>query len=675
MRELTEAAVRAAIVSCSETMDGVAVKLGVTVTKLWRFIFSMPYYRKRLERRMDELGQTLSDPIDSAFAQALRQQKPWVICFQAEVAFEFIQKPPEDCAECGVRGVESKTAENGTESKSSENCAASKSEDSGQVAEKSTIRELTESVVYAALIAWEEVINLTVIAARFGVKRNVLWNFIRGWPKLLETFDSGRQYLVDLAEHVLNQAVSQCKAWAVKFMFETKLRDKYSAPPTPAARPMREKPPSKPPQVTDPARPATESPAAKRPPRSEDEKNLKKLWSEAWKMRFAAQKLGVSPAQLLSYIILKPELQAAIGDQREELVDDAETRLSWEVFNQKSWGTCLVLETLGRELGYVKDPPFRWKCVPRDKGRPSEESGHQFNPSDLAVLLGDQCEASARVTEARLRAELNHNEPWIIKFVLMKLGQSRGYIKDRPKRRTAPPEPTPVGVPDPSRLTPEQRAEYEQLRAIGCDLKDQQSLVSTNAELAPALEPAAPARVSSEPAAPARVSSEPAAPARVSIEDERSERPTPVAEWQPCSDSQTLDAKHAADSQTDTQTRVAPAIVASPDQVAAGKSNESDDKRFTLIPASEEENLDILDPTPIVPDPAGPGEVDWSKFSQQELIEFEHLFARVYGMEDKRAPFRNRSNIRSRILKPEPENPGSDESGDRDDARPPPDRK
>src|ERR1700677_5131855 len=130
MKELTEAAVRATILSCSGTMDGVAVNLGVTSTKLWRFIFSLPYYRKRLERRMDELGETLSDPIDSAFAQALRQQKPWVISFQRGVAFESTQKPPENPpeskslenrAECGVRGAESK------------------SEDSGQVAEKSTI--------------------------------------------------------------------------------------------------------------------------------------------------------------------------------------------------------------------------------------------------------------------------------------------------------------------------------------------------------------------------------------------------------------------------------------------------------------------------------------------------------------------------------------------------------
>src|ERR1700735_1461968 len=105
-----------------------------------------------------------------------------------------------------------------------------------------------------------------------------------------------------------------------------------------------------------------ESPAAGRPPRSEDEKDLKKLWSQAWKMRFAAKKLGISPAQLLSYVILKPELQAAIGDQREELVDDAESILFGVVSKEKSWGIRLVLETLGRELGYIKDPPFRWKC-------------------------------------------------------------------------------------------------------------------------------------------------------------------------------------------------------------------------------------------------------------------------------------------------------------------------
>src|ERR1700677_3416173 len=99
MKELTEAAVRATILSCSGTMDGVAVNLGVTSTKLWRFIFSLPYYRKRLERRMDELGETLSDPIDSAFAQALRKQKPWFVSFQKEVAFEITQRPPENGAD------------------------------------------------------------------------------------------------------------------------------------------------------------------------------------------------------------------------------------------------------------------------------------------------------------------------------------------------------------------------------------------------------------------------------------------------------------------------------------------------------------------------------------------------------------------------------------------------
>ena len=106
MKELTEAAVRAAILSCSEKMDGVAVKLGVTVTKLWRFIFGMPYYRKRLERRMDELGETLSNPIDSAFAQALRQQKKWVVSFQREVAFELTQKLPENPPECSENRAE-----------------------------------------------------------------------------------------------------------------------------------------------------------------------------------------------------------------------------------------------------------------------------------------------------------------------------------------------------------------------------------------------------------------------------------------------------------------------------------------------------------------------------------------------------------------------------------------
>jgi hypothetical protein len=88
-------------------------------------------------------------------------------------------------------------------------------------------------------------------------------------------------------------------------------------------------------------------------------------------------------------------------------------------------------------------------------------------------------------TEAKLRAHIGHSSRWAIRFVLLKLGQSRGYQIDARKKgvtlrgigfQTCPEAfgrirtgletyPTPVGVIDLSRLPPAERAEYEQLLA------------------------------------------------------------------------------------------------------------------------------------------------------------------------------------------------------------------
>ena len=103
------------------------------------------------------------------------------------------------------------------------------------------------------------------------------------------------------------------------------------------------------------------------------------------------------------------------------------------------------------------------------------------------------------------------------------------------------------------------------------------------------------------------------------------------------------------------------------------RSDEPYDDLFgSVIDSNGEVNLDILDPRPIVPGPAKPGEVDWSQFTQQQLIEFEHLFARVYGMRDKRVPFANSSAIKIRILPPEVADASPGESGNSDGGRRPP---
>jgi hypothetical protein len=82
----------------------------------------------------------------------------------------------------------------------------------------------------------------------------------------------------------------------------------------------------------------------------------KTLSTHVGDLRFAARNLGVTPAQLMDYLILCPELQAELGDNRDELLDHAETKLRAAVDNLAPWAICFVLLTLGRDRGYVKSP-------------------------------------------------------------------------------------------------------------------------------------------------------------------------------------------------------------------------------------------------------------------------------------------------------------------------------
>lgn len=69
----------------------------------------------------------------------------------------------------------------------------------------------------------------------------------------------------------------------------------------------------------------------------------------------AAGALGCAPQTVYEYAKKYPEVQQAIDDARDKLVDSAELRLV-EAIEKKGepWAIALVLKTLGKKRGYVE---------------------------------------------------------------------------------------------------------------------------------------------------------------------------------------------------------------------------------------------------------------------------------------------------------------------------------
>lgn len=66
----------------------------------------------------------------------------------------------------------------------------------------------------------------------------------------------------------------------------------------------------------------------------------------------AAEELGMNRSSLQRRIRNNPDLQAALNECREELLDTTESQLIKAVKDGKEWAISLVLKTLGRARGY-----------------------------------------------------------------------------------------------------------------------------------------------------------------------------------------------------------------------------------------------------------------------------------------------------------------------------------
>jgi hypothetical protein len=139
------------------------------------------------------------------------------------------------------------------------------------------------------------------------------------------------------------------------------------------------------------------------------------------------------------------------------LLDDSESLLFRGLSNARPWSIELTLETLGRSLGYVRRLKYRKRTRGYKARAPKSAEQRQTDLAQLrSVLYGDQCQESARRVQERLQTALDFNREWAAEFVLLKLGQSRGYIKEPPRW------PTMVRIEPPvwMHMGPEEREEY-----------------------------------------------------------------------------------------------------------------------------------------------------------------------------------------------------------------------
>ena len=68
----------------------------------------------------------------------------------------------------------------------------------------------------------------------------------------------------------------------------------------------------------------------------------------------AAKSLGVNRSSLYRFIERSPDLKELITDERESLVDIAESALKSAVIAKEAWAVCFTLKTIGKHRGYVE---------------------------------------------------------------------------------------------------------------------------------------------------------------------------------------------------------------------------------------------------------------------------------------------------------------------------------
>ena len=88
-------------------------------------------------------------------------------------------------------------------------------------------------------------------------------------------------------------------------------------------------------------------------------KLVKKTVIEALKktnanISIAAKALGVDRSSLYDFINKHSDIKQLVTDERESLVDVAESALKSAVVAKEAWAVCFTLKTIGKHRGYVE---------------------------------------------------------------------------------------------------------------------------------------------------------------------------------------------------------------------------------------------------------------------------------------------------------------------------------
>jgi hypothetical protein len=68
----------------------------------------------------------------------------------------------------------------------------------------------------------------------------------------------------------------------------------------------------------------------------------------------AAKALGVRRTSLWHYIARHPEARHVVDEQKESMLDAAETVLQKKVLEGEAWAVCFFLKTQGKSRGYIE---------------------------------------------------------------------------------------------------------------------------------------------------------------------------------------------------------------------------------------------------------------------------------------------------------------------------------
>jgi len=227
--------------------------------------------------------------------------------------------------------------------------------------------------------------NVTMCAEQLVVERAPLWEYIRTRPHLYSIITEAREMMADRAESILFKAIDKEKRWSSEFMHDTfgKNRDKLRIPPAPwqEGNKVEQQGKTEPDQgrltikelirleelkrleLQKPKKPSPNDPDFVQLLDRAGGNVMESIWKNIGNLRAAAKLLGVNRKQLIDYIMLRPDLQAAIQDEREKLNDRSEAILNKGLDDEKPWVVKFVLRTLGRHRGYCLTPVSKYSPV------------------------------------------------------------------------------------------------------------------------------------------------------------------------------------------------------------------------------------------------------------------------------------------------------------------------